>query len=53
MVVHIDIQRENSDVTDKVFFSGTILAIKFAFTQLFPPLDYSTSSARNMNQWLS
>ena len=48
--VHIDIQRESSDVTDNEFFSG--VATKFAFAPLFPPLDYSTSSARNMNQWL-
>ena len=34
------IQRESSDVTDKVLFPGTNLATEFAFTQLFPHLDH-------------
>ena len=43
------IQRESPDVTNKVLFPGTNLATEFAFTQLFPHLDSSASSARSMN----
>lgn len=37
MVVHIDIQRENSDVTEKVSFSGAILATSLHSHNYFLP----------------